>query len=92
MFTLCIRYTLNPNRLADFRHLHRRRDGSHSPKWWKDCWIFPANPICRTYHEAFGLIEFATLAEYERYRGKLAADAAHKENYQGWKRAALCWR
>jgi len=80
MFTLCIRYTLNPNRLADFRIYTDAEMDPIRRSGGKIVGYFLPTEFAGPTNEAFGLIEFATLSDYERYRGQLAADAAHKEN------------
>src|SRR5690348_16798552 len=80
MFTLCIRYTLNPNRLVDFRIYTDAEMDPIRRSGGKIVGYFLPTEFAGPTNEAFGLIEFATLSDYERYRGKLSADAAHKEN------------
>jgi len=67
MITLCIRYTLNPNRLADFKayvaaelDVIRRSGGETLGYFLPTDFAGPTN-------EAFGLIDFRTLAAYEQY-------------------------
>ncbi len=80
MFTLCIRYTLNPNRLAHFRTYTNAEMDPIRRSGGKIVGYFLPTEFAGPTNEAFGLIEFTTLADYERYRGVLAGDAAHKEN------------
>jgi uncharacterized protein (DUF1330 family) len=78
MITCCIRYTLDPHRLADFETYARRwppiiercggrLDGYFLPKEG-------ANNF------ALAIIDFDSLAAYEVYRAKLAADEEAKAN------------
>lgn len=78
MITCCIRYTLDPHRLADFEEYARswppiiarcggRLIGYYLPKEG-------ANNF------AIALIDFDSLAAYETYRAKLAADADARAN------------
>ena len=80
MFTLCIRYTLDPNKIADFRAYAeaeqepiRRSGGTPSQYFLPTDFAGPTN-------EALGLIDFATLASYEQYRRTLAEDPDSQRN------------
>jgi|ERR1700736_4489833 len=80
MFTLCIRYTLDPNKIADFRAYAeaeqepiRRSSGTPSQYFLPTDFAGPTN-------EALGLIDFATLASYEQYRRTLAEDPDIQKN------------
>lgn len=80
MYTLCIRYTLDPNRLGDFRtyvehelEAIRNAGGTIVGYWLPTDFAGPTNI-------AYGLIDFATLAAYEDYRKALAADPLHGRN------------
>jgi NIPSNAP len=80
MITLSIRYTLNPNQLADFKAYVqaelepiRRSGGSTIGYFLPTDFSGPTN-------EALGLIDFSTLAAYEKYRAVLAEDPDHKKN------------
>ena len=72
--TLCIRYTLDANKLADFEAyasaLRRpiERCGGTSVAYYLPTKIAGPTNI------AFGLIDFPDLAAYERYRARLASD------------------
>jgi hypothetical protein len=74
MLTLCIRYTLDASKLADFDAYARalpipveRCGGTFAGYYLPTKFAGPTN-------SAFGLIDFADLASYERYREKLAVD------------------
>jgi hypothetical protein len=74
MITLCIRYTLNPARLADFEAYARelpaqiKRSGGHLRGYYLPTKF--AGPT----NTALGLIDFPNLAAYEQYRTRLAGD------------------
>lgn len=78
MVTCCILYTLDPHELAAFEDYATRwppiieRSGGALLGYWltKE----GANDF------ALALIEFASLAEYERYRKSLAADPDAQQN------------
>lgn len=80
MITLCIRYTIDPNKLADFKVYAEaeqdpiRRSGGKTPGY------FLPTDFAGPTNEALGLIDFSTLAAYEQYRDALANDPDHKEN------------
>lgn len=82
MITLCIRYTIDPNKLADFKAYASseleviRRSGGGSPSFF-----YPTDFAGPT-SEALGLFDFETLAAYEQYRTTLANDPLHKKNVQ----------
>jgi hypothetical protein len=80
MYTLCIRYTLDPNRLKHFRdyvdhelEAIRNANGKIVGYWTPTDFAGPTNI-------AYGLIDFQTLASYEEYRKALAADPLHQHN------------
>jgi|SRR5580692_2292571 hypothetical protein len=80
MLTLCIRYVLDPNRIAHFRtyvdaelEAIRRSGGQVVGYFLPTDFAGPTN-------EAYGLIDFATLACYEHYRRVLAEDPLHRKN------------
>jgi hypothetical protein len=80
MFTLCIRYQINPNQLTDFTAYVQgeqepiRRSGGKSVQY------FLPTDFAGSTSEAMGLIDFSTLADYEKYRSALGSDADHKKN------------
>jgi hypothetical protein len=80
MFTLCIRYTIDPNKLPHFRHYveHeleaiRNAGGNIVGYWTPTDFAGPTNI-------AYGLIDFLTLGDYEQYREALANDPLHQRN------------
>jgi hypothetical protein len=80
MLTLCIRYVIDPNRLAHFRSYVEaeleaiRRSGGDIVGY------FLPTDFAGPTNEAYGLIDFTTLAGYEHYRRTLAADPLHTKN------------
>ena len=74
MITLCIRYTLDANKLAEFetyanslRKPVERCGGAYVGYYLPTKIAGPTNT-------AFGLIDFPDLAAYERYRARLLTD------------------
>jgi NIPSNAP len=74
MFTLCIRYTLDPNKVRDFEAYAKalapavERCGGEMAGYYLPTKL--AGPI----NTALGFIDFPDLAGYERYREKLATN------------------
>jgi len=80
MITLCIRYTIDPARLADFAAYARgiaapiaRSGGSLRGYFLPTKFAGPTNI-------ALALIDFPDLAAYEAYRTRLGADPENREN------------
>ncbi len=80
MLTLCIRYTLNPNRLADFRTYVETELQAIRRSGGKSIGYYLPTDFAGPTNEAIGLIDFMSLTDYERYRLDLAQDADHKRN------------
>jgi hypothetical protein len=80
MITCCIRYTLDPHRIADFE-----RYAQTWPPIIARCggallgYFLPKEGA---NNFALALIEFDSLAAYERYREALRADAEARENFE----------
>jgi hypothetical protein len=87
MFTLCIHYTIDPGKLADFESYVKsippavERCGGKFVEYY-----LPTNFAGPT-DSAFGFIEFPTLAAYEQYREKLLADRESIESIRKAKEA-----
>lgn len=79
MLTLCIRYTIDANKLADFTlyaealPAHIERCGGQSVHYYLPTKF--AGPT----NVALGLIDFPDLAAYETYRENLSADPGAAE-------------
>ncbi|MGB2606367.1 MAG: NIPSNAP family protein [Candidatus Sulfotelmatobacter sp.] len=80
MITLSIRYTINPNRLADFRAYVEAEQEPIRRSGGKIVGYFLPTDFAGATNEALGLIDFPTLAGYEQYREALANDPEHKRN------------
>jgi NIPSNAP protein len=80
MITLSIRYTIEPNKLADFRAYAEAEQEPIRRSGGKIVGYFLPTDFAGATNEALGLIGFATLAVYEQYREALANDAEHKRN------------
>ena len=79
MITLHLRYTIDPNKLRDIRTYVEAE-----LKPIRECGgdvvgYFLPTDFAGATNEAFGLIDFPSLADYEIYRAKLAAHPLHKQ-------------
>jgi hypothetical protein len=79
MITLCIRYTLDANKLADFEAYARSVAGPIERCGGKIAGYYAPTKFAGPTNVGLSLIEFASLAAYERYREALAADPEHVE-------------
>jgi NIPSNAP len=80
MMTLCIRYAFNPEKIADFRSYVEAEHGPIARSSGKILGYYLPTDYAGPNNEALGLIDFATLSDYERYRSVLANDPDHKTN------------
>jgi len=74
MLTLCIRYTIDANKLADFdtyTHALRRPIERCGGKY---VGYYLPTKVAGPTNAALGLIDFPNLAAYEQYREKLLTD------------------
>lgn len=89
MNTLCIRYTLDPNRLQHFRIYVEseleaiRNAGGQVVGYWLPTDFAGPN------HIGYGLIDFPTLGAYEAYRTALAANPLHQRNAADLERSGV---
>jgi hypothetical protein len=74
MMTLCIRYTLDAGKLADFEGYARDLQQPVEHCGGKFVAYYLPTKIAGPTNIAFGLIDFPDLASYERYRETLASD------------------
>ena len=80
MLTLCIRYTINPNKIAAFRsYCEAEQDPIRRSGGKIEGYFLPTDYAGPT-NEAYGIIDFLTLASYEQYRRALAEDPDHRKN------------
>ncbi len=80
MFTLCIRYTIDPNKLKEFKSYVEGEQAPIRQSGGKNVQYFLPTDFSGPSNEAIGLIEFPTLSEYERYRNTLASNPDHQQN------------
>jgi hypothetical protein len=74
MMTLCIRYTLDANKLADFEAYARALPLPVERCGGKFVAYYLPTKVAGPTNTALGLIEFPNLAAYEQYREKLMTD------------------
>ena len=80
MYTLCIRYVLDPNRAEHFRKYVEEEQAVIERSGGKIVGYWVPTDFAGPNHVGYGLIDFATLSSYEQYRKSLAADCGHKHN------------
>ncbi|HEY7095359.1 MAG TPA: NIPSNAP family protein [Terriglobales bacterium] len=80
MLTLSIRYTIDPNKIADFKAYVEAELGPIRTSGGKIVGYFYPTEFSGATNEALGLIDFPTLAAYEEYRNVLANDPGHKKS------------
>ena len=80
MITLYLRYTIDPNRLDDFKAYVDAELGPIRRSGGQVIGYFLPTDFAGPTNEACGLIDFQSLAAYERYREALANDPEHKKN------------
>jgi hypothetical protein len=80
MITLFLRYTVNPNKIRDFRTYVDAEFDPIRRCGGQVIGYFTPTEFAGPTNEACGLIDFDSLAAYEQYRAALAKDPAHKTN------------
>ena len=80
MITLAIRYTINPNKLADFKEYVAAEFEPIGQSGGEVVGYFFPTDFAGPNNEALGLIDIPNLAEYEKYRKTLADDPGHKKH------------
>jgi hypothetical protein len=79
MYTLFLRYTIDPNKLADWKAYAQAEIAPIAAAGGKAINYFAPTDFSGDTAEAFAFIDVGTMAEYETYRKKLADDPKHKE-------------
>ena len=79
MYTLFLRYTIDPNKLADWKAYAEAEIAPIAAVGGKAIAYFAPTEFAGDTAEAFATIDVGTMAEYEIYRAKLAANPKHKE-------------
>jgi hypothetical protein len=82
VITLLLRYTIDPNKLSDIAKYTADEQVPIRESGGKIIGYFMPTDFAGATNEAFGLIDFPSLAEYEIYRAKLAAHPLHRKYVQ----------
>jgi hypothetical protein len=80
MITLSIRYTINPNKLSDFRTYVESEQEPIRRSGGRILGYFLPTDFAGSTSEALGLIDLPALAAYAQYREALAKDPDHTKN------------
>jgi hypothetical protein len=80
MYTLFLRYTLDPNKLADWRAYAQAEFAPITESGGRITGYYAPTEFAGATSEAFATIDVGTMAEYEVYRARLAAHPLHQEN------------
>jgi hypothetical protein len=80
MYTLFLRYTIDPNKLADWKSYAAAEFAPITQSGGKITGYYAPTEFAGDTAEAFATIDVGTMAEYEIYRAKLAENPAHKQN------------
>jgi len=80
MYTLFLRYTIDPNKLADWRVYAQAEFAPITESGGRITGYYAPTEFAGATSEAFATIDVGTMAEYELYRAKLAAHPRHQEN------------
>jgi len=80
MYTLCIRYTLDPNRIDGFRTYVENEVGVIGEAGGRNVAYYLPTDFAGPTNIGLGLIDIETMAAYERYRQALAEHPAHRRN------------
>jgi hypothetical protein len=80
MYTLFLRYTIDPNRLSDWRAYAQAEFEPSQRVVAASRDTTAPTEFAGATSEAFATIDVGTMAEYEGYRAKLAAHPKHQEN------------
>jgi hypothetical protein len=80
MYTLFLRYTIDPNKLSDWRTYAEAEFEPITESGGRITGYYSPTEFAGATSEAFATIDVGTMAEYEVYRAKLAAHPKHQEN------------
>ena len=80
MYTLFLKYTIDPNKLDAWKEYAAAEFAPITESGGKITGYYAPTEFAGATSEAFATIDVGTMAEYEVYRSKLAAHPKHKEN------------
>jgi NIPSNAP len=81
MYTLFLRYTIDPNKLSDWLSYAQAELEPITESGGRIGGYYAPTEFAGATSEAFATIDVGTMAEYEVYRAKLAAHPKHQENF-----------
>jgi hypothetical protein len=80
MYTLFLKYTIDPNKLSDWRTYAEAEFEPITESGGRITGYYAPTEFAGATSEAFATIDVGTLAEYEVYRAKLTAHPKHQDN------------
>ena len=80
MYTLFLKYTIDPNKLADWLAYTQAEFAPITESGGRITGYYAPTEFAGATSEAVATIDVGTMAEYEVYRAKLAAHPVHQEN------------
>jgi hypothetical protein len=80
MYTLFLKYTIDPNKLSDWRAYAQAEFAPITESGGRITGYYAPTEFACATSEAFATIDVGTMAEYEAYRAKLATHPEHREN------------
>ena len=87
MITLHLRYTIDPNKLSDVKAYVEAEMQPIRESGGSIVGYYLPTDFAGATNEAFGVIDFPSLAEYEIYRTRLAAHPLHIQYVQALERS-----
>jgi hypothetical protein len=80
ILTLYLRYTIDPNKLAEWKAYAEAEFAPITESGGKIVGYYAPTDFAGATSEAFAMIDVGTMAEYEVYRAKLVTHPKHREN------------
>jgi NIPSNAP len=80
MYTLFLRYTVDPNKLSAWRAYAQAEFEPITQSGGRITGYYAPTDFAGATSDAFATIDVGTMAEYEVYRARLAANPRHQEN------------
>jgi hypothetical protein len=80
VYTLILKYTIDPNKLSDWRAYAQAEFAPIAECGGRITGYYAPTEFAGATSEAFATIDVGTMAQYEVYRAKLAAHPKHREN------------
>ena len=80
MYTLFLKYSIDPNKLSDWRAYAEAEFKPITESGGRITGYYTPTEFAGATSEAFATIDVGTMADYEVYRAKLATHPKHQEN------------